>query len=234
MSSRVIRCLVLAALAVPVALLLSPVQAQIRPPGIPRPPGGIGGMPGGGIGGMPGPGGGGIGGMPGGRGPIGPPTIEWRCSKCNALLGTGPVKPRLANCPQCGTRFISGGIGGPPMGGPPVGGQPPGVPNVPLTPPPVNEPAPPANELPPAPLDPIGPAAPANNDNAAVPAAAAGNAAAADSGMSGRAVLIALIVVGSVLLLFAAFGTFLYISINRAAKDDVPQRRRKRVYHDLD
>jgi hypothetical protein len=48
MSPRIIRCLILAVLAVPVAVLLTPARAQFGPPP------GMGGMPGGGPGGMPG------------------------------------------------------------------------------------------------------------------------------------------------------------------------------------
>ena len=35
-------------------------------------------------------------------------------------------------------------------------------------------------------------------------------------------------------ILFAALGTVLYVCVTRAANADVPQRRRKRVYHDDD
>jgi hypothetical protein len=216
MSSRLVRWLVLAALALPVAVLLSPVQAQVGRPGIPRPPGGIGGMPGGG----------GIGGMPGGHGPIGPPQHEWRCSHCNALLGTGPIKPRLSSCPQCGAKFANG-IGGPGLLNPPQpGGPPPGEANVPPTPP-ANEPPPP-----PAANEPIPPAN--HNNNADAPAAAAENAVPVGSAVAVRTVLIILAIVGGIVLLFGALCTFLYISISRAAKENVPQRRRKRVYHDED
>jgi hypothetical protein len=224
MSPRWIRWLVPAALVLPLALLLSPVQAQMRGPG--RPGGGIGGMPGGG---RPG---GGIGGMPGG----GPLQTEWRCSKCNALLGTGPVKPNLASCPQCGAHFVNGGGFGPiePPVMPPGGGAQP-----PATPPPAGgNPKQPANPNPPAapPQNPNPPAAPpANNNNNFVPPAPANNqAAAADSGLSGRTVLIIVAVGGGALLLFAALGTFLYISVSRAAKENAPRRKRRRVYHDED
>jgi hypothetical protein len=54
-------------------------------------PGGMGGMPGG------------IGGMPGG--PRFETIKEWRCSKCNHLLGTGDVPPSVTRCTACGVRL---------------------------------------------------------------------------------------------------------------------------------
>jgi hypothetical protein len=94
-----------------------------------------------------------------------------------------------------------------------------GAPNIPPDPVP---PQPPAN--PPEP--------PAANNNA--PAAAANLPPAASGNSVARTVLIVAAIGFGVLLLFAALGTFLYISISRAAKNDPPQRRRKRVYHDED
>jgi hypothetical protein len=62
-----------------------------------------------------------VGGVPG----IAPPAARvgnvraqqmvWYCSRCNAVVGTGPNKPDNFNCPSCGARFswgIAGGIGG--------------------------------------------------------------------------------------------------------------------------
>jgi hypothetical protein len=175
--ARTRRIAILAALALPVLILLQgfgSVDAQF-------PKGPPGGMP---PGGMP------PGGMPGGKGfgpknPLGGgPTFEWRCSKCNALIGTGS-KPNVASCPNCGVNFINGGkgllpppngggmppAGQPPIGGgqPPVGGMPPvGQPPVgqpPMGQPPVGQP--PIGGLPPAdPLEPVG----APNNDAFAPA----------------------------------------------------------------
>jgi hypothetical protein len=250
MSVRRIRMGLVIGLLLPAALMFTPAQAQFggrppigpggiagRPPGMPGGiNGGIGGINGG-IAGRPGmPGGinGGInGGMPGGLG-----QHEWVCGGCGKVLGHGPVKPVMPSCPFCGVKFTNGmdfemsrpgggpPIGGPPMGaigGPPMGGPPMGGPNIPPT-----EPAQPN----PPPVNP--PDAPAANNNA--PAAAAGNPAPASSG--GPSVAKTVLIVGAigcgVLLLFAALGTFLYLSASRAGKNDPPKRRRKRVYHDED
>src|SRR5262245_1262004 len=98
MSSRVIRCLVLAALVLPAAVLLTPARAQFGPPP------GMGGMPGGMHGGgMPGAFQGGMAGQPGGMG--GGAMDEWVCSRCGGVIGHGPVKPAWMICPKCGARF---------------------------------------------------------------------------------------------------------------------------------
>jgi hypothetical protein len=254
MSLPRVRMWLVVGLVIVAALVFTPAQAQFgRPPF--TPPGGIAGRPGGiggingGIGGMPGgmagrPGGinGGIaGGMPGGMG-----QHEWVCGGCGKVLGTGPVKPIIASCPACGVKFTNGldfevsrpgggpPIGGPPMGGiggmpggPPMGGPPMGGANIPPTvparpePPQQNQPEPPVAN---------------NNNNIPAPAPAADNAAPANTGNSTatRTVLIVAAIGCGVLLLFAALGTFLYISATRSGKNDVPQRRRKRVYHDED
>ena len=94
-----------------------------RPPGgITGINGGITGMPGGmngmnGVAGMNGMAGmsggmngihGGIAGMPGGMG--GSQTVmTWKCSRCGTLIGTGPIRPTIANCPSCGVHFIGNG-----------------------------------------------------------------------------------------------------------------------------
>jgi hypothetical protein len=146
MSPRVVRCLALAALALPAAILLTPARAQVGPPpgfGGMRggPAGGIGGgMPPGppaGIGGgMPGPFQGGMAGQPGGigGGGIGGGAMddEWVCSRCGAVIGHGPIKPAWMICPRCGARFTDG------PGDPDLG--PPGGPNI--APPPVKNGAP--------------------------------------------------------------------------------------------
>jgi hypothetical protein len=46
-------------------------------------------------------------------------------------------------------------------------------------------------------------------------------------------VLIIAAIAGGVVLIFAAFGAFLYLSVSRAAKDETP-RRRNRIYLDHD
>jgi hypothetical protein len=205
MSPRLVQLLVLVALAVPAALLLTPVQAQFGRPGGPRiPPGGMGGRPGG---------------MPGGPGRLGPPEHVWKCSGCGAIVGHGLIKPTLDHCPSCGAKFVNGVPGGvhlrPPPEDPP-GGQPNDVPpdNVP----------PPADNPPPPPV----------NNNAAPAPAPVAAAAEGDSSKTTRIVLVVAAIGGGALFVFAALGTFLYISVARAAKADVPQRRRKRVYHDDD
>jgi hypothetical protein len=206
MSPRLVRVLVLAALAVPVALLLSPAQAQFGRPGgrLPRPPIPPGRMPGGGL-----------------------TQHEWVCSGCGKVLGRGAVKPIMPKCPFCGVKFSNGmdiEIDRP--GFPRRGGRG----NVPPTNP-QEEPPPPADNEQPPPAD--NPAAPANNNFVPPPAAAE---PVAESGTSSatRAVLIAAAAGGGFLFLFAAVGTCLYVFAARAAKPDVPQRRRKRVYHDED
>ncbi len=242
MSFRHIRMWLVAGLLLPAALVLTPARAQFGRP--PVPPGGIVGRPGinGGIGGINGGIGGingGIGGMPaginGGVGGIpGPPKTEWVCSHCGKVVSTSPVKPFLSNCPFCGVKF-SNGIGfGPPAGfnppAPPVGGiggmpQPPGgVPNIPPTEPahPPQPPAPPIN-----PPDP-----PAANNNFAPAPVADPAPLAGGSSKTTRTVIVVGAIGCGVLLLFAALGTFLYISATRATKDAPAKRRRKRVYHD--
>jgi hypothetical protein len=37
-------------------------------------------------------------------------TREWRCSKCNGLLGQGNIRPTMTKCPHCGIRLINGGF----------------------------------------------------------------------------------------------------------------------------
>ena len=99
-------------------------------------PGGIGGRPGGisGIGGIPGGAGGipgGAGGLPGGAGGLGggvPPgfggnpggipgggVMQWTCSRCSHLLGTGPTPPSVGKCPSCGA-ILNGSTTIPPDG----------------------------------------------------------------------------------------------------------------------
>lgn len=60
---------------------------------------------------------------------------EWVCSGCQYVVGTGPVKPLVSNCPRCNAKFSNGfapGISTPAMPGGFGGG--PSVPP-PLTPP---------------------------------------------------------------------------------------------------
>jgi hypothetical protein len=269
MSLRRIRTWLLAGLVLPAALLFTPAQAQFgRPPGggiggrpggvgggMPGPPVGIGGggvaggIGGGGIGGRPGGiGGGGIGGGGIGGGGIGGGGFgggglqqdEWVCGKCGRVLGRGPAKPIMTNCPYCGVAFRNGldvefakpggvggppGIGGPPIGGPPIGGPPGGGAEVPATPPPKDL-NPPAEKRADPPPEKKADAPAANNNNNGTPAPA--------DNVTAKVVVIVAAIGGGVLLLFAALGTFLYISATRSAQDDVPQRRRKRVYHDED
>jgi hypothetical protein len=48
-------------------------------------------------------------------GNIGAVVTEWRCSRCNAVVGRGPEKPDLSRCPNCSASFgwpVVGGIGG--------------------------------------------------------------------------------------------------------------------------
>jgi hypothetical protein len=129
MSPRVIRYLVLAALAFPAAVLLTPARAQFGPPG--GPPPGMGGMPGGG---MPGAFQGGMAGQPGGMGGMGGGAMdEWVCSRCGGVIGHGP-KPGWMICPKCGARF-SDGPGDPDPGPPalPHNAAPPAANNPPAT-----------------------------------------------------------------------------------------------------
>jgi hypothetical protein len=243
MSFRRIRMWLVAGLVLPVLLVLTPARAQVGFRGGIN--GGMAGRPGGINGGMAGrPGG--IGGMPGG----GLQQTEWVCGGCGKVLGRGPVKPVLTQCPFCGVKFTNGldfemsgpggfgprgpvgppaggigGVGGPPAGNPPMGmgggaNIPPTDPGPPQQPPPVNPPDAPA----------------ANNNNNNVPPPAAADAAPANSGGSKttRIVLIVGAIGCGVLLLFAALGTFLYLSAARSGKDASPKRRRKRVYHDED
>ena len=240
MSLRRIRTWLVVGLVLPAALVFTPARAQFgRPPippgGIAGRPGGIGGMPGGINGGIAGrPGGigginGGIGGMPGGMG-----QHQWVCGGCGKVLGTGAVKPVMASCPFCGVRFTNGldfevsrPGGGPPIGGPPVAHPRWAQWAVPRAAPTSRRRSRPG----PTPRRPL----PAANNNPA-PAPAADNPAPASSGSTGtmKTVLVVAAIGCGVLLLFAALGTFLYISATRAGKDDPPKRRRKRVYHDED
>ncbi len=104
--------------------LVSPGRAQPgrppgfpgRPPGIPapptppRPPGFGGGIP-----------------SPPGFGS--PSRSEWVCSNCRFVVGTGPIRPNVTQCPKCNVRFSNpgpGGGGAAPGGAPPApGGEPP-------------------------------------------------------------------------------------------------------------
>ena len=43
----------------------------------------------------------------------------WKCSKCGAVVGTGPTEPKIEKCPTCGAKltnwfnyYIVGGVGG--------------------------------------------------------------------------------------------------------------------------
>jgi hypothetical protein len=153
---------IVAALTLPLGLILflgaSQAQGQFggpKPGGFPNPPGGInppggmmppGGMPPGGIkppGGMVPPGG-----MqpPGGLNPpnFGNPGGQifvqvWRCSKCGHTWDkNGSITPP-SNCPKCGVRFINGG---PDLGNPnPPAVNPPGGFNIPQGPGANNPPA---------------------------------------------------------------------------------------------
>ncbi len=226
MSLRHLRMWLVVGLVLPAALVFTPARAQFGRP--PIPPGGIAGRPGGiggingGIAGRPG----GIGGMPSGMG-----QHEWVCGGCGKVLGRGPVKPVMVSCPFCGVKFTNGldfemsrPGGGPPIGGPPMGamgGAPGGAP-----------PAAGANIPPTEPAKPDPPPAAANNNP--IPAAAAADPPTPASSGTMRTVLVVAAIGCGVLLLFAALGTFLYISVTRAGKNDPPKRRRKRVYHDED
>jgi hypothetical protein len=207
MSSRVNRCLALAALVLPAVLLLGPAQAQLGRPGPGGRPGGVGGMPGGPPGNMPGGmqgggiGGGAAGGMqggmpgrPGGIGGIGGGLQdEWVCSGCGQVIGHGPIKPAWSRCPKCGAKFSDGPDG---MDSGPPGAPAPGAP--------VNA-APPAN----------GNAAPADSDPA-----------------TRRTVLIGATIAVGVLIVLAIAGTGLYFVVSRNVKKNRVPRRRKRVFHD--
>jgi hypothetical protein len=41
----------------------------------------------------------------------------WHCTRCNAQLGTGNVKPALSSCPSCKARLVGGTSGGSSGGG---------------------------------------------------------------------------------------------------------------------
>jgi hypothetical protein len=136
--------------------LAAPVPAQFRPPnpGIPKPP----------I-----PPGGGIPNRPGFPNP--PVTFEWKCSNCNAVLGTGAIKPALESCPKCGVHFINGRHSpfsqnppAAPPAMPPGAGNPPGFnPGQPEFPN-FNQVGPPVAVQPPAnPVQPPNPVQPVNN-----------------------------------------------------------------------
>jgi len=178
--TRWLRVRLLAALVVPLGLVVLLASGRAQPPGFPRPPGspgmpggpgvpggfrggvpggpgagfsgvrpGMPGGPGGGMVGTPRPGvpemprpgmppdmsGGGISGMPGGPGTVGriprpggsTSVIEYRCSRCNAFLGTGAAGAAVMVCPSCGAHF-NGTI---------IHGREPGA-----TPPPVSPPSP--------------------------------------------------------------------------------------------
>jgi hypothetical protein len=56
---------------------------------------------------------------------------------------------------------------------------------------------------------------------------------AAGSPAAAKTALIVGAIGAGALLLFAAIGTFVYLSVRGAARDDRP-RRRKRIYHDED
>ena len=202
MSLRIARWLVLAALVLPLAMVLAPVQAQPGRPGgmggMPGQPGmrggmpnGMGGAPGGNFqggnfqGGMPGqPQGiaGGInGGINGGMGGIngGGLQDEWVCSRCGSVIGHGPVKPGLESLPSCGAKLVDdpGGMDN----GPPANSPPPTMGNSP---------------------------APSKSSSSS------------DSGSSnsGKTVLIAVGIGVGVLVLFGAVGAIVYFNISRNSK----------------
>jgi hypothetical protein len=201
MSRRLVRWLVLAALLLPVGLLLRPVQAQPGRSGgigggIPGGfQGGMPGQPGGFQGGMPGqpggniPGGfqGGIPGQPGGNMPGGigggmggghnPLQDEWVCSGCGAVIGHGAVKPAWGRCPRCGAKFSD---------------EPEGM-----------------DFGAPAPAVPAGP----NNQR--------------PSASSSRTGLIAAVVGTGLLVLLAAVGAIVYRSASRTARKPAPRRRNR-------
>ena len=37
------------------------------------------------------------------------PEIIWKCSKCGEIVGRGPKKPTISNCPKCGAKFLNTG-----------------------------------------------------------------------------------------------------------------------------
>lgn len=177
-------------------------QPPVIPPAMPgppiRPPGGIGGP--------------GIGG-PG----IGDPGVsEWRCSRCNALLGIGHVKPALNSCPQCGARFIDG-----PGGFAPIA--------------PVTPPAPPVGMPGPGmagPAMPIGPgAAPAFDGGVYV---APSKPAASDSSNSFTTAKILLITFGALVLLGIGLAAVIVTLMKQQQTQKRRRRRSRRRYLDDD
>lgn len=233
-----------------------------------RPPGSISGMPGGihgaGITGIHGTGisgihGAGISGMPGEMGGFGPSVRdEWRCSGCNHLVGSGPIKPLVDKCPSCGARFsngftpqIGGGLGMPstPVVPPPVAGRF-GAP--PVTAPPVTTPPtfgapgaaetnpPPALPTNPAFTNPAPPVAPPsstsvpNPPTASEPSAPAptGTESGTGSGKKGRTILVIGIVVG--VILFLGMMAALAVVVSKASAAKPVKRKRRKVYDDED
>lgn len=217
-------------------------------PNMPGPPGGITGVPGapGGVTGIPGgPPSGitGIGGMPG-RPPNFGPQFEtvWTCSKCNAELGRGNVKPNYSSCPKCGARFIDGpggfGIFGPGNGG---GGGPPPV----TTPPPMNGGPPPVFNGGSTPSFDTPPSSsstpPSGGSTNSTPNTSSSNTSSSSSSTaeeSKTGSLIIKIMIGVFGLLFVLGiigGIFLIVSASKGAKKLARKRRRRvRNYDDED
>lgn len=71
------------------------------PPTPPRPPS----FPGPGFGGP------GVGGIPSPPSFGSPSRSEWVCSNCRHVVGTGPVRPSVTQCPKCSVRFSNPGPG---------------------------------------------------------------------------------------------------------------------------
>ncbi|WP_029631764.1 hypothetical protein [Zavarzinella formosa] len=181
----------------------------------PIPPPGFGGIPG------PPPGFGGIPGPPPGFGGIpGPNLQQWVCTRCNRVLGTGPVPPAIGKCPGCGALLVGTDYG--PGGGP--GGGIAGMPNNPGMP--LNNPGMPLNN-PGAGMDTpqpfIPPASPPQNfDNARVSVPSSASSDAPEQHSSKRYVIV-FITIGVLVLIGAAI-MIIYASL---PKEDSRSRPRK-------
>lgn len=104
--------------------LVSPGRAQPgRPPGFPGPPTRPPGFPTPPTPprpqGFPGPN---FGGVPSPPGFGAPSRSEWVCSNCRFVVGTGPVRPNVTQCPKCSVRFSNPGPGAPGGAGAAPGG----------------------------------------------------------------------------------------------------------------
>lgn len=219
---------------------------------------GISGIHGAGISGISGAGISGIGGMPG-AGMPGFGRDEWRCSGCNTLVGTGPIRPNVANCPGCRARFnnttagaLSGMPGAPtfPTPTPPQGLGMPGGTFPPITPAPTATTSAPALPVNPAAGTGVFPSAPGETPPADVPASpppytpalpfgssdsGSSNTDSSSAPSSGRSRTIKIIgiVCGSILLIgaLAALGV---VVANASSSKPTRRPKRRRVVDDYD